>query len=310
MRIARLVVCVLLCLVPSSCDIEDENELCCDKHKVVFRYTLGGVDCFSSYITSMKYFLFDEEGMFLFELESENGDISTVCLCNGIPSGTYSLVAVGNLIDYGTIDAEIDGGLAEFVLQVDDWLDDGTDAFANGDKVYWGQVDFTLDQSNAETFVCQMANIHCQMLIRVEWESLPTYTDGYRYCLDDIGTISELNSYNAYSLGVQSFPLIPDYNGKMMEDVTLRQFALQATLYTLRITNEDMPIFRLYHDDEILTPDIDISVAFTEWGIRPSLSQVQDYELLLTINDDGTVVLSRNLDSYISDWEDGGYIGN
>lgn len=310
-RCAGLALCALFCLVHSSCDLESGSENCCAQSNIEFRYTLNSVDQFDTYISTMQYFLFDENGAFLFEMEPDDGDLTHLCLCDGIPNGTYSLVALANLDDYATIDTiYLEDGLTSFRLDVTQYNETYPDQFDNGDKLYWGQVDFTLNKSKSQTFICQMANIHCVLTVRVEWEGIPSYSDGYRYVLDKVGTYTELHEGNASTIGVQQFPLVPDYSGSMTREVSLRRGALQSSLYTLRITNDDLPVFRLYHYDDPVTPEIDLAPVFSTWRYHPSLAQVQDYEMLVTINRDGSVSVDQGLSgSDIADWADGGSLG-
>ena len=313
-RLTLTAILALLCLVPSSCDLEDDRDDCCANNKIVFRYTLDGEDCFDDYISSMRYFLFDEDGTYLMEMEPDDGDLSQLCLCDGIPSGTYSLVAVGNLVDYASLENYEDYGLENFLLVADDWYDD-TDILgdnlkplSNGDRLYWGQCDFTLDRSKTQTFYTEMANIHCKLTIRVEWEGTPDYSDGYSFALYKIGSYSEMNDDNATQIGVQTFPLVPDYSACMVQDVALSRAVLLDNLYTLRLTDDNIPTFCLMHSDEAVTMDIDLTDAFEEWNWTPSSEQVQEYVISLKILTNGNVEASSGLETNVNDWTDGGTI--
>ena len=312
-RYATLALLMLAVWLPGSCDLEDERDNCCNNNKIVFRYTLDGVECFDEYISTMQYFLFDEDGAYLMELFPEGDDLTELCLCDGIPSGTYSLVAVGNLDDYATLEGHEDSGLHGFTLVADDWYDtdilgDGLIPLSNGDRLYWGQCDFTLDHSKTQTFYTEMANIHCKLTVRVEWEGTPDYSDGYSFVLYDIGAYSEMSGDNATQIGVQSFPLVPDYSACMVQEVALSRAVLLENLYTLRLTDDDIPVFQLMHYDEAVTMEIDLTDAFEEWGWTPSSEQVQEYEVSLKILTNGDVEATSGLNTNVNDWTDGGTV--
>lgn len=296
----------------ASCDLEDicDGGDCGDGNYMLYRYTLDNTDYFDTYISSMSYFLFDYDGTYLGEMECADGDLSMVDLSDLSP-GSYKLVALANLVDYGVLEGHTTTGLDDFLLRVTDLyeFEDSTtrsNIFATGDRLYWGQKDFTIVSGESNTYITQMANIYCRLTVRVEWENLPAYEDGYVYELEGIGSWVEQNLNNADTIKVQHFPKVHDFTSSMREDVPLRRFALQASLYTLRYTTRNIPTFRLLHEDETVTPDVDLYEVFITWGWYPSNAQVQDYEVLITINADGSVTVSQGLDSYISDWADGG----
>lgn len=310
---------LLLGLLTASCNLDDSRDTCyCGGCSVVdFAYTLKYTDCFDSYISSMQYYLFDaSDGHYLGQMYGEDDDLSVVSL-DGLWSGSFSLVGIGNLDDYGTLTG-LDEGLDSLRLVVSQAYDgDTTDSsdsspiYANGDLIYWGQCDFTLTDDDAlQTFAGEMAALHCRMLIRVVWESLPEYTEGYVMELAGIATETELCSANATTLyGNQQFPPVSGFTGRMREDVTLRQLALQASLYTLRCTDDNLPTFRLLHDGTSVITDIDLAEVFEEWAWHPDQAWIQDYQMLVTIRTDGQVELSMSLTGDVSDWEEGGTLG-
>ena len=285
--------------------------------KVDFAYTLKYSDYFDSYINTMQYFLFDADGNYMGQLYGEDDDPSVVSL-DGLTAGTYSLVGIGNLDDYATI-AGLSNGLSSLSLVVSQLYDGDTanestaasPIYANGDNIYWGQCDFTLDStSTTQCFTGELSSLHCQLLVRVVWEDLPDYSDGYAFELIGIGLQTELNNANATTLSYdQQFPPVSLYSGRMREDVPLRQFALQAYLYTLRYTDDNIPTLRILHDGEPVISDIDLAYVFDQWGWTPSSAWAQEYQMLVTIREDGYVELSVSVTGNVNDWENGGTLG-
>lgn len=310
---------LLLGLMLTACTMDDERDECCTDGSVVdFRYYYNRADRFDTYISTMQYYLFDgEDGHYLGEMYGEDDDISVVSL-DGLWNGSYSLVAIGNLVDYGTVEG-LEDGLDSLRLVVNQTYESTVSAgastratdtvFANGDRIYWGQCDFTYVEGANRTYTGEMSNNHCCLLVRVEWEHLPSYSSGYNYRLTGVGCEMEMTGANAATIDRYSFPTVTYEGDLMREDVSLRNFALQARLYTLRYATNNIPTFRLYHNDDPVTPAIDLSEVFSEWSWSVAKASVQNYEILITIYMNGTVRVTQNVEGYIADWTDGGTLG-
>lgn len=305
----------LLCALLTSCNMNDKRDECCGEGSVMtFRYLLGSVDEFAECISSMQYFLFDERGSFIFEMEPLNGDMTKVDL-GGLSEGTYTMVAIGNLEDYGSLSDYAEEGLDGFYLTVDD-VYDGSQSnssgkiLANGDLLYWGQSDFTIVEGQSKTYRTEMSNVHCKLTIMVEWEGVPAYSSGYTFSLDGIGSRLSLNAEQSDTIGVHTFPAVSGRTAAMMEDVTMRNLSLETSLYTLRLSEEEeMPVFQLYHGGEEQIPDVDLASVFSQWSWKPSVAAVQEYEMLILIMLDGSIKISDSLEFSSLDWSDGGTIG-
>ncbi len=303
----RAAVLLALLLALAGCNLEDDRDACCEVNRMRYRYLYEEADRFTDFIHRMEYFLFDGQGTYLRQLEAEPGDLTTVSLADLTP-GDYSLVAVGNSEGYGSLEGYADDGLQAFRLTVSRMFA-GTDAYANGDRLYWGQDDFSIVRGASNSFLTEMANIHCCLSVTVEWELLPPYSDGYRFELSGVGAITASNASEAVTMGVQRFPPVKPYTGRMLEAVRLNELALEADLITLRYTDEDVPRFRLYHEDEPLTDEIDLRRAFGFWNWHPSLATVQEYGILVLIRADGTIEVSQDLKTGVIDWVEGGTFG-
>lgn len=300
--------CGLLMLLV-GCDLEDERDLCCpeETNLMRYRYLYQEEDAFTTYIHRMEYYLFDGEGGFLRTMECLDGDLTKVSLAT-LPAGSYSLVAVGNLEGYGSLKGYAEQGLAQFRLEVDRYFEQ-TDAFANGDRLYWGQGDFIITACGSNVFLTEMANIHCSLTVRVEWEALPPYSDSYYFTLQGIGSCVEQQAAHADTLGVQRFPLVTDFGGCMREPVELRRLALQAELLTLRYAKGAIPHLGCYHGEEPLFQAIDLADLFARWGWEPERAKVQRYALRIVIKRGGTIEVFAGLEADVVDWIDGGVIG-
>ena len=301
---ALLMAC-LLC----SCSVDDCRDECCNENIMQYRFLYDGRDCFARRIDKMQYHLFDADGSYLREMYAYEGDLSQVSL-SGIEPGTYTLVAIGNLTDYGTLTDAAAGGLDRFCLHITHYADTGRGIFANGDPLYYGIRRFTLEEGFSNYLVTDMAHIHCCLHLRIEWEGLPAYSDGYRYHLSGIGGGVDMHVGNASHIGTLPFPGVHHYEGQMQEEVRLQSLSLQRKLYTLRYTDDDIPVFTLYNNDRAVTKPISLADVFRSWGWRPSSNPVQEYEVCMIIKLNGDIEIRQGFGANVSDWEDGGVIGS
>lgn len=298
----------LLLLILVSCSLDDDRDACNQVNRVLFRYDYKGTECFSEYIHTVRYFLFDGNDQFVSELTPLADNPSKLSI-DQLDEGSYTIVCIGNLADYATLEGYAEGGLSCFRLRVNHYFNSQQTAFANGDRLYWGQCHFTKASGTGNDFTGYVSNVHCALRIRVEWEASPAYSDGYRYRLDGIGTAIKLHGDNASEIDAHTFPQVTNYGGSMLAAVTLDQSALDATLYTLRFGATDIPRFRLCHYDTPVTTEIDLAGLFRQWGWLPGQVSVQDYSLRIKIFADGTVVAYQGNDVDVGDWENGGNIG-
>lgn len=298
---------LFLCLF-LSCTLEDERDECCDSNTMRYRFLYRNTDCFLERVKRMEYHLFGSDGSYMGEMKARDGDISRVSL-EGLAPGCYTLVGIGNLTDYGRLSSLAERGLESFQLLVSHYFEGSNTVFSNGEPLYWGLSEFTVERGGSNSFVTDMSHVHCCLHLRVEWELLPAYPDGYRFGLRGVGTGMDMHASNASVIGGLPFPRVHGYAGSMLTEVPLRQFALETRLYTLRLCNASIPVFRLYHGEEAVTKDIDLARVFTEWGWNPDNVPVQEYQLRMLIRPDGHVEVKQGFEAGVSDWIDGGIIG-
>lgn len=305
-RVGVLIFCFLL----ASCNVSDERDLCCDTEDSVvrFRYWYKNEDRFTEYIKTERYFLFDSEGRYLQEMNHLDCCPKRVSI-EQLAAGTYTMVCVGNLVDYGTLEGYEEKGLEGFHLKINQYYDEQQTAFVSGDRIYWGECHFTKVGGIRQEFVGEMSNEHCVLRLRVEWERLPEFADGYYYHLDGIGTGMELYDTNASKIGVHSFPPVMDYGGRLIEEVPLRQMVLESTLTMLRWGANALPRFQLYHYDTPVSKVVDFEEVFREWKWYPENAEVQEYEIRLLILKSGNIKVYKRIEAQVGDWEDGGTFG-
>lgn len=298
-----------ICVLLHSCSLDDERDECCQAGTVRFRYLYVGMDRFADYVKDMRYLLFDGEGRYLHDMPPTDASLPNKVRVDMLAGGDYTLVGVGNLDDYASLEGYAEEGLEAFRLRVDQYSPHGDGTFANGDRLYWGECRFMIVPGAFNGFLGEMANVHCVLRLRVEWERVPEFSEGYRFRLEGVGRGMEMHGGNAKYIDVQAFPPVESYGGSMTEDVPLRQFALQAELVTLRWTDAEIPSFRLMHGDEFVTKSIDLGRAFRQWGWHPDRAPVQEYELRMLVRANGSIEVNQGLRAGVGDWENGGVIG-
>ena len=291
-----------------SCSIDDDRDACCDDNMMLYRFLYEGSDCFAQRITKMQYHLFHADGTYLRQMYAHQGELSRVSLA-GLPQGEYALVAVGNLTDYGTLTDAAAGGLDRFCLHITHYAEGHADTFANGDPLYYGIRRFSIEAGTSNSYITDMTHIHCCLHLRIQWEGVPAYSEGYRYHLSGIGGGVDMHTGNASYIDGLPFPGVHHYGGQMTEDVRLQSLALQQRLYTLRYTDTDIPVFRLYNKNKAVTKPIELRPVFRSWGWSPSSNPVQEYEVLMIIKLNGDIEIRQGFGTNVSDWEDGGVIG-
>lgn len=309
--IRRSIIAVLTLLsgiLPSSCSLDDGRDACCNTNRVRFRYMTLGNDRFADKISSVRYLLFDGTGGFIDDIAPLEGSPNIIDIKTLRP-GTYTIIAVGNLNDYATLDNYAEKGLQNFHLTVAKYHELVDGAFANGDRLYWGECNFTVTRGATNSFIGEMSNIHCVLHVKVEWDYIPEHQDGYHLHLEGIGTRMEMHSGNADAIDDKRFPLIKEFVGRMAEEATFRQHKLDATMVTLRWNADNIPSLKLYHNEDSVTKSIRLGYLFKTWNWNPAKATEQEYDLLIRLRTDGQMEIQQGFDTGVKDWEDGGTLG-
>lgn len=296
----------------TSCDIEDERDLCCDRIVMEYHYMRDGQDKFKDNISTLRHFLFDGHEKFLKEVPP--GSDPQQQELEAMEAGNYIMVTVGNAAD-GTLLMPPSSGsrLQDFMLHVAG--EDGR----NTDPLFYGICRFGLlrESGNREQhFVTQMSNVHCRLKVTVKWQNRPpvmTQDPIYRMVLEDCARNYELDAANGYSMGEKHFPFSPHWQQEHRTDCSLDSRQLKHTFVSLRYTNRNLPVLHILckEGEEYVeqTPPLDLKTAFSAWGYRPSTAESQNYRIVVTIYMDGHVGVKVEMDAGIADWVDGGAFG-
>lgn len=302
----KKILCILL-VIPLlfSCSVQDDRELCCDGNTLRFRYLYRESDRFHTYIDKVSYYLFDAKGKYLKELPPKVGSKNKVDISE-LEYGKYTMIAVGNSYGSGVLEGYLSGGLEGFLFRLSNFRADIPSTLKNTDRLYWGEKSFEVKHRSPNSYIGEMSNIHCVLRVRVEWEGTPKYSTGYGLSLSGVGKYNEFTGKHGYDIGVHRFPLVKEYKGRILEDVSLRQFSLNATLISLRWTDDNMPNLNICHDGIPVSKTVRLGEIFPKWGWYPSRDEVQEYEIRLRVHLNGTIEVSQGLGVGVSDWIDGG----
>lgn len=272
-----------------------------------YRYTMQGLECFDDYIYRMHYYLFDGNGYFVKQMFPDGGNMKRVSL-EEITPGKYTLIALANLDDYDTPDEDAKKGLGDFEFVMQDFFP-GTNELDSGDPIYWGTSTFVIEEGETNSFVTEMANIHCITSVEFEWEGLPPYPDGYTFQLEGVSGAYSLNPEHSSELGIQTFPMHIGDPKSVRQDSEIEDLKLNVSIYTLRYKNGRIPGLRLWHEDKPLTRIIDLEYIFRQWGWKPDITPVQKYSIKLRLRMDGGIEVSPKAEADVNDWNNGGSIG-
>ncbi|MDI9604882.1 MAG: FimB/Mfa2 family fimbrial subunit [Bacteroidota bacterium] len=319
-----LIALVVLSLL-TACNIDDDRDICCEGICIDFRYSKGGGDLFPQFISSMRHFVFDESGILRYTIEGDKTNLQRLSFPS-LPVGSYSLITLGNLgaaTDLGNPRTGVTRK-SEFLLKLNAPRADGY--MANGDKLYWGVLDFVSEHNKQHRYLCDMSNIHCRLTVTVRWrDTQPVGDTPFTLQLREVPGQYALDNADAYAILVSGensstvstdtrvvhrFPFVNEETSTLLDHrVEAPRLAgrVRAQFFTLRYTDDRIPLLRVYRDNAPVMKEIDLSKVFRSWKWEVSDNIEQDYEIEIEILDDGTVIVSSG-GAHVLDWIDGGTV--
>lgn len=283
-----------------GCNIDDERNICCNDSVMKYRFYYKGIDRFSSNIYSMRYFLYDLNGDYISEMKNSGplNELSLSC----IPNGKYTIVAIANMGANVSLSGTSLNSVEKFLsLSV---VENSDGFLRNSNSVFWGVK--TFEHNGMNSFLTEMSCIYCRLRIRVVWEKMPEETENYEYRFSNLVCRYDLRPALADIVDGKLFPANTGELGKNSFYVPMYQMELESELLSFRYTDDIAPWFSLYCNGEPVIKWIDLGDAFRYWGWRPSITQMQDYRIKVTIKKDGTVSVGPYIEVGINDWIDGG----
>ena len=322
----RLWSLLLLLVLVGGCDIDDEFPDCNYNARIDFFYTLDGqANVLPLYIHRMTDYVFDANHT-LIEIHTRERQSAQSYRGLQLPPGQYSVVSWGNARDATTIvPAQIGHTrLDEMML----YLDNPVDAIrkrtaadlvthSNADKLYYGCCDIEVKPQGISRGWIEMTHSHCRLGITVKWKrGAPLDTQDFHMELRDIaGTYrftakQEIpNPYHppGYAPGFYAIPQegTTRVNHWLNTEMSITR-AVKGEFVTLRLTNDDHPIFCLYAGEKAVMKEIDLHKYFTTMQITLDRNLRQEFDLVMEVQPDGTVIVSP---ARISDWQQGESIG-
>lgn len=299
----RYWVVIVLMLSAVGCSVGDDRDMCCGNVVVTYRYLPYGVDELSTYIDTMRHYVFDGEGRYVGEV----GDgCSNRCQQFMLPDGDYTMVTLGNVRSDMGFDV---GGCTLESLELELLEQTRSGAYDNSDEIYWGFCPMHIEGRGEHRFEMRMNNIHSHLHVKVVWYNMPSYVGDYRMELSGVPVGYSLTPSRAYGVDDKYMPSGNGALGVHALSVPLRAQELHGEFVTFRYDDDTIPTFRLWFGDEAITGEIDLGRAFGVWGWRPESTAVQEYRIQLTIYSDDTVEVKPWVETDVEDWEDGGSFG-
>ena len=316
---------VSLPLMLTACNLDDDGDVCCEGVRIDFRYSKGGGDLFPEFIGSMRHFIFDENGVLINITEGDKTNLQRLSP-SFLPAGSYSLVTLGNLGEATDL-GEPQIGITrkkDFLLRLSALRPDGY--MANGDRLYWGVLDFVSEPKKRHRYLCDMSNIFCRLTVTVRWrDTQPVGSEPFTLQLRGVPRQYALDNSLAYNIlvagdnagtastatrVVHSFPSVNEDKASLLNHrVEAPRLAgrVRTRFITLRYTDDRIPLFRVYRNNVPVMKEIDLSKVFKLWKWKVNDNIEQDYEIEIEIRDDGSVVVST-AGVNVLDWIDGGYV--
>lgn len=313
----------LLLAVLGACDIDDELPECNYNARIDFFYTLdGSANVLPLYIHRMTDYVFDADST-LIEIHTRERQAAQTYQGLQLPPGRYSVVSWGNAKDATTVMPSQIGvtRLDEMRLYLDNpaaaTRQGNADTQGNADKLYYGRCDIQVKPQGISRARVDLTHSHCRLGITVKWRrGAPLDTQNFHMELRDVaGTYrftakQEIpNPYRpaGYAPG---FYAIPEQGGARVThwlntEMSITR-AVKGEFVTLRLTSNDHPTFCLYAADKALIKEIDLHKYFTTMQINLDRNLRQEFDLLMEVQPDGTVIVSP---ARISDWQQGESIG-
>lgn len=308
--IIRMAIASITTMLLGSCSLDDDRDLCCDPQTGVvmdYRYMYLDRDVFRDYVNFTDHYLFDEWGNFI-KMVPQGRNPQRQYL--DVRPGTYHMVTVGNAADPVELFGHAEEGMEKFMLRVRsqaELTDTRAEYSFRAGELYGGFCKFTVEEKEeTQYFRTDMSNIHCQLDIRVEFDSFVPEVGDYRFELSNVPSHYSMDYERIWNTYDHDFPADHGLRDSYSVTVPLVFLELEATFVTLRYSNECVPKLRLWLRDQPVTPEIDLERAFQTWGWVPDDQTVQEYRILVTLRRDGSVVLRPWVDGEVLDWVDGG----
>lgn len=309
-RVHRLGLLAALWIAPAACDLEDDRDICCEGLVMEYTYLPYGEEAFPQYIQSLRHYLFDEQGGYLGEVPPGRNIMRQPL---SLEAGSYTMVSVGNVSEQTLCTCAPQQGLESFELEVQQHFEQQEEALCNGDQLYWGVKEFAVDETPGrqarQRMVTQMNNIHCHLEVKVVWNNMPEHIGDY--LMELCGVPADYSLCPDRCMQVGKF-VVPAHAGELRTHklrVPLKSQELHAEFVTLRYTDEQIPVLKLWFGNKKVITDIDLARAFNQWGWKPDRLHVQKYRIQIRIFGNGTVEVTPWIDASVDDWEDGGTFG-
>lgn len=299
-RPRRLWSLLLLLALLAACDIDDELPECNYNARIDFYYTLNGqANALPTYIHRMTDYVFNANDT-LIEIHHRERQAELPYRGLQLPPGQYTLVSWGNIKDAATVAPASIGHsrLEEMMLYMDNPATGKAAIHSNGDKLYYGRCKIEVKPQGISRAHVDVAHAHCRLGITVKWKrNAPPDTQNFYMELRNVA-------------GAYRFAATPEagtvrVNHRLDTEMSITR-AVKGEFVTLRLADDDHPVFCLYAGGEPVIKEIDLHKYFTTMQINLDRNIRQEFDLAMEVQPDGVVIVSP---ARISDWQEGESIG-
>lgn len=309
---------LLLLVALGACDIDTDLPECNYNARIDFFYTLDGqTNVLPLYIHRMTDYVFDADST-LIEIHTRERQAELTYSGLQLPPGQYSLVSWGNAKDATTVlPAQIgQTHLNEMLLYLDNSVAatrQGTPTTqGNGDKLYFGYCHFEVKPQGITRARIDVTHAHCRLGITVKWKrNAPPDTQNFHMELRDVAGSYRFAAKQELPTGYAGgFYAIPQegtarVNHRIDTPMAITR-SVQGEFVTLRLASDDHPTFCLYAGGKAIIKEIDLHKYFATMQINLDRNLRQEFDLMMEVQPDGTVIVSA---ARIYDWQQGESIG-
>lgn len=315
--------CAMLLLLCPSCDLEGPMAECPYNARLEYwhvRNTMSNV--LPDYIHSIREYIFDEKEC----LVQVNEITDSRRLLYGefkLSPGKYHLVAWANIDSVSRVENAALGSHPEDLVLYpkNPYVQTKTEtAFqSDNERLYYASDTFRINEYGVTRKRIDFTHSHLRLGVQIRWTGTPPEDTenfnmrfrhkgaAYRFTTGENVDISSSGLKAEGSRIVCRIPEVIEKETAHRKDVKMGiSRTLRGEFITYRLRDDMHPVFCAYAGDSALMKEIDLSRFFRTMYIGLDRNLCQEYDLLMEIAPDGSVMVSLLT---VRDWEDGGVIG-
>lgn len=317
-----------LLLLFSACQIDPELEECPYNVRLEHWYVHEDfTNRLPGYLHSIRHYIFDEQER-LVQVNEVSDDRHLLYSELMLPPGKYTVVAWANI---DTVSRENNVSLHSPLQPMslypqNPYVSQGEQkrvtlpVQADNERLFYAKDSFHVREYGITRKRINFTHSHLRLNVLVQWRGnvppdshnfnyrLRSASAAYRFTSDEEVDISSPNLQRGEERIICRIPQVIQQEVEHRTTVKMGiSLSLRGEFITYRLRDEMHPIFCAYAGNKPLMKEIDLSRFFRAVHIGLNRSLRQEYDLLMEILPNGSVLISL---INVSDWENGGVIGD